>query len=461
MLEHFAVSMLGKRNQELANNFLNDYDFDWQATKLTVKERISHLHNNDLMSDVTFIVRNENSNSRCRVAAHKFVLASSSSVFFAMFHGPIAESRSEIEIADCENKECLLEFLKFIYADEIDLNWDNSFNILYLSKKYMIPALSIHCCEFLSRTLTKETVLAVLQQSVKLDELELTTRCLDFLHPVISQVVQMEAFLYLDLNTLKMVLQEDRLQIPEISLFLAVERWCKSKAARRKMPDCTESWRKVLSDAIHLIRFPCMTSHDFAKHCMFSGLLTMDEIRDISYLTILPSGSQTAEILERIPFSTKKRIVYPTMTSLNRLSFGRLMQNWSYKGAADAIDFTVNKRISLCGISLFGDPALQFIEVSINTGEWVVRPEVSIGMPDSGPTEGSYRVMFNQAVRILPFKVHTLIIIIKSPQSKFGKYNTSTFNCDEIVFTFNSSNESGNGTSSTRGQFPEFFFRIN
>lgn len=453
--------MLAKTSQAFANNFSNDYDFDWQATKLTVKERISYLYNNELMSDVTFIVQNDNSNNRCRVPAHKFVLSASSSVFFAMFHGPIAETRNEIVIADCENSECLLEFLKFLYADEIELNWDNSFNILYLSKKYMIPALSIHCCEFLSKSLTKENVLAVLQQSVKLDEPGLTARCLEFIHPVISDVVQMETFLYLDLNTLKIILQEDRLQIPEIKLFIAVEKWCKGKVARRKMSDCPESWRKVLSDLKYLIRFPCMTSHEFATHCMFSGLLTLEEIRDISYLTILESGNHTSEVLERIPFSTKKRLIYPTMMSLNRLSVGRPMQNWSYKGAADAIDFTVNKRISLCGVSLFGDPALQYIEVSLNTGEWIVKPEISIGMPDSGPSEGSYRVMFNQPVRILPFKVHTLIVIIKSPQSKFGKFNTSTFNCDDVVFTFNSSNESGNGTSSTRGQFPEFLFRIN
>lgn len=453
--------MLRKKHPIFTNNFSNDFDFDWQATKLTVKERISHLYNNDLMSDVTFLVKNDSSGIHSRIPVHKFILAASSSVFFAMFHGPIAESRDEIEIPDCENSECLLEFLKFIYADEIDLNWNNSFNVLYLSKKYMIPALSIRCCEFLAKTLTKENVLAVLQQSVKLDEPGLRARCLEFIHPVISQVLEMEAFLYLDIDSLKIILQEDRLQIPEISLFLAVEKWCKSKVSRRKMNDCPESWRRVLSDAIYLIRFPCMTSQEFAKHCMFSGLLTMEEIRDLSYLTILPSGSHTSEILARIPFSIKKRIICPSMMSLNRLAFGRPMQNWSYKGAADALDFTISKRISLCGISLFGDPALQYIDISLNTGEWIVKPEISVGMPDSGPVEGSYRVIFNQPVHLLPFKVHTLIVVIKSPQSKFGKYNTSTLTCDDVVFTFNSSNESGNGTSSTRGQFPEFLFRIN
>ncbi|XP_065056718.1 BTB/POZ domain-containing protein 1-like [Rhopilema esculentum] len=453
--------MLRKSGQAVAYNFLNNFDFDWQATKLTIKDRVAHLYNNDLMSDVIFVVKDDNKLSPSRVPAHKFVLAASSSVFFAMFYGPIAEADTEIEVVDCENTDCLLEFFKFIYTDEVFLNWDNSFNILYLSKKYMIPSLTNRCCEYLAKTLTKENVLAVLQQSVKLDEEGLTERCLEFIQPVITQVVEMESFLYLDLNTLKVILQEDRLQVAEINLFLAVLRWCKSKVLRRKMTEGPESWKKVLGDVIYLIRFPCMTSQEFATHCIFSGLLTLDQIRDISYLTILPHGIHAADIIKRIPFPFTKRIMYPTMMSLNRLGQGRTMQNWSYKGAPDALDFTVNKRISMCGISLFGEPALQHLEVSVNTGEWIVKPEISVGMPDSGPTEGSYRVMFSQPVRILPFKVHTLVVIIKSPQSKFAKYNTSTYTCDNVVFTFNSSNESGNGTSSTRGQFPEFLFRIN
>jgi len=349
-----------------------------------------------------------------------------------------------------------LEFLKFIYTNSIDLNWDDSFNILYLSKKYMIPSLSTYCCDFLSNSLTKENVIATLQQSVTLDEPNLMSRCLEFIHPVISQVIEMEAFLCLDFDTLKVILKEDRLQIPEIKLFHAVEKWCIGEVSRRKITDCPESKRKILSDAIYLIRFPCMTSEEFAKHCMFSGLLTMEEIRDILYLKILPSGSHASEILARTPFSIKRREICPT--TLNRLSFVHRMADWSYRGCADALDFTVTRRISLCGISLFGNPALQCIELLFKKDKTIVKLEVSIGTPDSGPVEGSYRVMFSQAVPIEPFKVNTLIVIIQGPQSKYGEYNISTLTCDDVMFIFNSSNDSGNGTSSTRGQFPEFYF---
>ena len=63
-------------------------DQDWQLTKKTVLERNSHMFNNPLMSDIKL-------NS---FYAHKYVLASSSPVFYAMFYGDLAEKNSVIHL---------------------------------------------------------------------------------------------------------------------------------------------------------------------------------------------------------------------------------------------------------------------------------------------------------------------------------------------------------------------------
>ena len=73
-----------------------------QATK------IAWLLNNDFMSDITFVVRQK------PFPAHKFVLASESEIFHAMFYGPMADDKKEIEIEDCENPDDFLEFLSLI-----------------------------------------------------------------------------------------------------------------------------------------------------------------------------------------------------------------------------------------------------------------------------------------------------------------------------------------------------------
>ena len=62
--------------------------YNWQATKMTVKERISFLFNSSILSDVTFIVGRDSQQQR--IPAHKFVLSVGSAVFDAMFNSTLA-----------------------------------------------------------------------------------------------------------------------------------------------------------------------------------------------------------------------------------------------------------------------------------------------------------------------------------------------------------------------------------
>ena len=77
---------------------------NWQASKTSVRERNAAMFNNELISDITFIVGQKGSSfsSQQRIPAHKYVLATGSSVFYAMFYGGLAEAKDEIEIPDVE-----------------------------------------------------------------------------------------------------------------------------------------------------------------------------------------------------------------------------------------------------------------------------------------------------------------------------------------------------------------------
>ena len=63
------------------------YHDDWQSSKKTVLERNTFMFDNELMSDVSFVC----GKSRRIFHAHKYVLATSSAVFFAMFYGNLAQ----------------------------------------------------------------------------------------------------------------------------------------------------------------------------------------------------------------------------------------------------------------------------------------------------------------------------------------------------------------------------------
>ena len=75
-------------------------EYNWQASQACVRDRNAVMFNNPLMSDVTFRVGAGGSVKT--FPAHKYVLATGSSVFFAMFYGGLADEVKEVEIPDVE-----------------------------------------------------------------------------------------------------------------------------------------------------------------------------------------------------------------------------------------------------------------------------------------------------------------------------------------------------------------------
>ena len=129
-------------------------DQGWQTTRNTLTERVEFLLNNSLMSDVSFVVRNASGEEES-LAAHKFVLAVSSPVFYAMFYGELAESKNKIVLPDSDS-ESFLEFLRFLYSDKVDLTGASVMQVSYLAKKYIVPELETACTNFLKEHLSPE-----------------------------------------------------------------------------------------------------------------------------------------------------------------------------------------------------------------------------------------------------------------------------------------------------------------
>jgi len=142
---------------------------NWQTTKPTIRERSEHMFNNDLFSDVKFVVRGANGEGESKqvIPVHKFVLSISSPVFEAMFYGELAETTDSIELPDCEY-DSLLELFRYIYSDEAILSGSNVTGVLYLAKKYMVPSLAEKCAEYLQDNLDPSNVFGILPQAQNL-----------------------------------------------------------------------------------------------------------------------------------------------------------------------------------------------------------------------------------------------------------------------------------------------------
>lgn len=168
----------------------------WSKTaRCSIRERCKLMFNNELLSDVKFVVRDaEGGSERMKtIPAHKFVLAISSQVFFAMFYGELAEKKDSINISDCEYRS-LLEVFRFIYSDEVNLNADNVMQVLYLAKKYMLPSLVDKCTEYLGENLDASNVFHVLPEAQKYEEKDLVDKCWEVIDKHGDEAVKSDAF---------------------------------------------------------------------------------------------------------------------------------------------------------------------------------------------------------------------------------------------------------------------------
>ena len=236
--------------------------------------RMSWLINNELMSDVTFIVKEK------RFAAHKFVLALASEAFHAMFYGLLANEKKEIEIVDCEKPEDFLEFLSLIYSKSAKITWDNVQQLSYLRKKYMILE-SGPFVEFITSIVGTESILNALNISVSLEEDGMIDECLKVIRKDICVLVKTKDFLELSQSSLKVILKQDMLNIKEIYLFNAVDKWCSYQVELKRANGEEMTKREVLGDALYHIRFPTIGLKDFTMWCKPSKILKNEEIVDL------------------------------------------------------------------------------------------------------------------------------------------------------------------------------------
>uniref|UniRef100_A0A1B6HQD5 BTB domain-containing protein n=1 Tax=Homalodisca liturata TaxID=320908 RepID=A0A1B6HQD5_9HEMI len=174
------TSPLASPNFITTNNFnltcssLTTLDSNWQATKSTVRERNAAMFNNELMADIRFIVGSPGQTQK--IPAHKYVLATGSSVFYAMFYGGLAENKEEVEVPDVE-PSAFLTLLKYLYCDEIQLEADTVLATLYVAKKYIVPHLARACVNYLETSLTAKNACLLLSQSRLFEEPDLMQRC--------------------------------------------------------------------------------------------------------------------------------------------------------------------------------------------------------------------------------------------------------------------------------------------
>lgn len=256
----------------------------WSKTeRYTIRERCKFMFNNELLSDVKFVVPDPEGGSKSMktIPAHKLVLAISSPVFYAMFFGELAETTNSINPSDCEYPS-LLELFRFIYSDEVNLNADNVMQVLYLAKKYMLPSLVDQCTDFLGKNLDASSVFHVLPEAQTYEEKNLMDKCWEVIDEHGDEVMKSDAFTTIEKSLLEELVERESLNVTEVELFKAVDCWARRECEKKNLAVEGSVKRKILGERVVAnIRFPVMEQKEFAEVVLDCEILTPKEAYDI------------------------------------------------------------------------------------------------------------------------------------------------------------------------------------
>ena len=433
---------------------------NWQMKLSTIKERTTVIFNNELLSDVKFMVPVSEAESETRktIPAHKLVLAISSPVFYAMFYGQLAEAKDCIELPDCEY-DSLLEFLRYLYSDEANLTGSNVMHVLYLANKYMVPSLAEKCGEYLRENLSTTNVFSILPHARKFEDKDLEGLCWQVIEENTEEAVTSDDFVTLERSLVESVVKRERLTVKEVDLFKAVDRWATKESDRKGITTDGESKRRIIGENIlKAIRFPMMSQKEFVSVVFDSKILNFQEISE------LMKYYSDVELTSPLPFIKFPRLICYRVYRFSVYQPPGVDRSWAYSGKTnDGIFFSVNKSVKLHGIQHFGREGCQYTvstEVNDTTNKFslVKKTGSYISEIDEKHEYFGFTVCFDSPLQLHEGKRYEVRSLIQGPLSWYGEEGNPFLECSQVQFNFYRFTSSSNGTTELRGQFAAFLF---
>ena len=432
---------------------------NWQTKLQTIVERTAFIFNNEMLSDVKFVVPESSGESESTkvIPAHKFVLAIGSPVFFAMFYGQMAETKDSIELPDCDY-DSLLEFFRFLYCDEVTLSDSNVMQVMYLANKYMVPSLVEKCTEYLRHNLTAANVFSILPYAQKFQDENLEERCWKVIEIFTEEAVTSDNFVTAERSVVESLVKREVLCVTEVELFKAVDRWATEEGERQGLTLDGETKRRLLGEEIVKgIRFPLMTLAEFATVVDDTAILSKKETGDMFKFY----GNVMKTPLPFLQGARRKLLGF----RVNRFNdYCKPSTAWNYNtGLPDIVHFSVNKPIMLLGIQHFGSDGGEHTVSTrvkdIATNFTVVEQSGTFtSEKDANNNYYSFFVSFGNLVSLDGNKQYMLESLITGPKSWYGKDGRTSVEAEGVKFTFSDPTDTGNSTAVTRGQFPAFIF---
>ena len=272
-----------------------------------------------------------------------------------------------------------------------------------------------------------------------------------------------EEFVTLEKSLVESLVKREVLNVKEIELFKAVDRWATKQLESQEVTPDGEAKRRIIGEeALKAIRFPLMSQVDFLSVVPDSRILTTDEIVDIM-------KHHNCILTTPLQFSENPRT--KTFLTCNRFeSLQAPEKKWHYKrGKSDRICFVVDKDIQLLGVEHFGRErsgyTVKVVLSNTSNGLCVVKKSGSYSSKlkhcDTKTFYG-FDVLFDNPVHLKQNVCYELVSLIKGDCSFYGEKGKSIINCHGMYVSFRNSTETddSNGTTADKGQFPALLFQL-
>ncbi|KAL3858858.1 hypothetical protein ACJMK2_009107 [Sinanodonta woodiana] len=312
-------------------------DIDWQAQRDVLSSN-RYMFENHVACDVTFFIGKH----RQEVTAHKYVLISRSSVFYAMLCGLLQET-GPINIPDID-PDVFKQLLRFLYFEAFEPDGDSILALLYAAKKYAVESLVNKCVSWLKEGISVDNVCSILHQAQAFDQQDLRSKCLEFIMNNGSSVLKHPSFRNLSSECVEMVISQDELCAEEDEVYEAMKDWAETECTRINIQSSAENMRKVLGERKNLIRFSIMDGKYFANKVASDNILTADEKVTILRHFLSSEGAEYLQAARKPKFQEMQRVIRFS-TNGPASSTGSILH---------AIEFRCSKEVLLHGIILYG-----------------------------------------------------------------------------------------------------------
>ena len=286
------------------------------------------------------------------------------------------------------------------------------------------------------------TVCTIFTHSLKFHDDELSELCLDFIQDNTRAVMADPDFLCLSNDALCMILDQDNLEeYDEIVLYQETIRWARNRLKDMGLKDSDAQMRDVLGQALFLIRFPSFSIRDFGEICGMGNILNAEEKVAIFNFLAMGAASGSAEKIAGFPTEARRPEEPCTVDR-----FPKVVAGWGYNdGDLDAVEVTIDHRVHLVGIAVFG-PTVEGIinvrlEVTETTSGALLASYTTQHLRCDG-TDTPVPVKFDSSVTLEASSTYTISTCIHSPFSATTYYSgsggiSSLVTGNGCSFTFN------------------------